>query len=193
MTDHPPILFVDTETTSLDERTGQITELAFCPLIGPSDRLVLPHFTHNADPASLDISQHHARELWDTSQWASKEDLIALRMLLTGAVLAGANASFDARFLTNVFPDRPWHYRVLCVETYAAGALGLEVAVTLSGTAAMLRSMGFAVHHSDHTAQSDVLCARDVYIAARTYSMETAERRAGRLLAAHNAGERAMG
>ena len=193
MTDHPPIIFVDVESTSLDERTGQITEVAWCPLIGDSDRLVLPHFTHNASQMSLDIQGHHARELWDTSTWASREDLNNLRVLLTGVVLAGANASFDARFLTNVFPERPWHYRVLCVETYAAGALGLEVAVTLSDTAARLRDMGFAVHHSDHTAQSDVLCARDVYIAARTYSMETAERRAGRLLAAHNAGERAMG
>ena len=193
MTDHPPIIFVDTETTGLDERLHQITEIAWCPLIGDSDRLVLPHFTHNADQAALDISQHHARELWDTSNWASKEDLIALRMLLTGAVLAGANSAFDARFLTSVFPDRPWHYRVLCVETYAAGALGLEVAVTLSGTAAMLRSMGFVVHHSDHTAQSDVLCARDVYIAARTYSMETAERRAARLLAAEKTRERVTG
>jgi len=193
MTDHPPIIFVDTETTGLDERLHQITEIAWCPLVGDSDRLILPHFTHNADQTALDISQHHARELWDTSNWASKEDIYGLGKTLTGAVIGGANVGFDTRFLTNVFPDRPWHYRPLDVEQYAAGALGLEVAVTLSGTAAMLRSMGYAVHHSDHTAQSDVLCARDVYIAARMYSMETADRRAVRLAAAEKARERAMG
>ena len=190
MTDHPPIVFVDTETTDLDERVGQITEIAWCPVIGDSDRLVLPHFTHNANQMSLDISQHHARELWDTSTWASKEDLLALRTLLTGAVIGGANVGFDTRFLTNVFPDRPWHYRPLDVEQYAAGALGLEVAVTLSETASRLRDLGFAVHRSDHTAQHDVLSARDVYIAARTLSLETAERRAVRFAAAEKARER---
>ncbi len=193
MTDHPPIIFIDSETTSLDDRTGQITELAWCPLIGPSDRLVLPHFTHEADQTSLDIQGHHARELWDVSTWASREDMLALRATLTGAVIAGANPGFDVRFLSNIFHDRPWHYRPLCVETYAAGALGLEVAVTLSGTAAMLRSMGYAVHQSDHTAQSDVLCARDVYIAARAFAMESADRREVRLAAAERARERAMG
>jgi hypothetical protein len=193
MTDHPPIIFIDSETTSLDDRVGQITELAWCPLIGPSDRLVLPHFTHEADQTSLDIQGHHARELWDVSTWASREDMLALRTTLTGAIIAGANPGFDVRFLSNIFHDRPWHYRPLCVETYAAGALGLEVAVTLSGTAAMLRSMGFVVHQSDHTAQSDVLSARDVYIAARTYAMEPEERRLARLAAADAARERAMG
>jgi hypothetical protein len=193
MTDHPPIIFIDSETTSLDDRIGQITELAWCPLIGPSDRLVLPHFTHEADQTSLDIQQHHARQLWDVSTWASKEDMLALRTTLTGAIIAGANPGFDVRFLSNIFHDRPWHYRPLCVETYAAGALGLEVAVTLSGTASRLRDMGFVVHQSDHTAQSDVLCARDVYIAARTYAMEPEERRMARLAAADTARERAMG
>lgn len=193
MTDHPPIIFIDTETTDLDERVGQITEIAWCPLIGPIDRLVLPHFTHDADQVALDISQHHARELWDTSTWASKEDLQALRKTLTGAVIAGANVGFDTRFLTNVFRDRPWYYRPLDVEQYAAGSLGLEVAVTLSGTASRLRDMGFAIHQSDHTAQSDVRCARDVYIAARTLSLETAERRAVRFAAAERVRERVMG
>jgi hypothetical protein len=193
MTDHPPIIFIDSETTSLDDRVGQITELAWCPLVGPTDRLVLPHFTHEADQTSLDIQGHHARELWDPSTWASKEDMLALRQTLTGAIIAGANPGFDVRFLSNIFHDRPWHYRPLCVETYAAGALGLEVAVTLSGTAAMLRSMGFVVHQSEHTAQSDVQCARDVYIAARLFANEDHERRQARWAAANQTASQVLG
>jgi hypothetical protein len=184
MTDHLPIIFVDSETTGLDDRTQQITEFAWCGLTGPSDRLVLPHFTHGAEQAALDISGHHARELWDPSTWASKEDMLGLRTTLTGATIAGANVGFDMRFLSNVFHDRPWHYRPLDVEAYAAGALGWERGRKLSDTAFTLRAMGFTVHESDHTAQHDVLCARDVYIAARTFAMETNGRRAGRLLAA---------
>lgn len=190
MTEH--IIFLDSETTGLDDRTQQITELAWCELTGPSDRLVLPHFTHEAEQAALDISGHHARELWDPSTWASREDMLALRAILSGAVLAGANIGFDVRFLSNVFHDRPWYYRTLDVESYAAGALGWEVGHKLSETASRLRDMGFAIHESDHTAQHDVLCARDVYIAARLYSMETPARRAGRLLAAENTRERVM-
>jgi oligoribonuclease (3'-5' exoribonuclease) len=189
---HPRIVFVDSETTSLDDRTGQVTELAWCHLTGPSERLVLPHFTHEADQQSLDIQQHHARELWDASTWASREDMDHLRVELTEATLAGANVGFDLRFLSNIFHDRPWHYRTLDVEAYAAGALGWECGRTLSDTAARLRAMGFTVHHSDHTAQHDVLSARDVYIAARTYAMESDERRAARLLAAES-GSQSLG
>ena len=181
------IIFIDTETTGLDDRTQQVTEIAWCTVLGPSDRLVVPHFTHEAEQAALDISGHHGRQLWDTSTWASREDMIGLHGIINGATLAGANIGFDLRFLSNIYHDRPWHHRPLDIEAYAAGALGWEVAHKLSETAEHLRNMGFAIHQSDHTAQHDVLCARDVYIAARTYAMETPERRAGRLLAAHNA------
>lgn len=182
MSEH--IIFVDAETTGLDDRTQQITEFAWCELVGPSDRLVLPHFTHEAEQAALDISSHHARELWDPSTWASREDMLRLRTMLSGATLAGANVGFDMRFLSNIYHDRPWHYRQLDVEAYAAGALGWEVGRKLSETASRLRDMGFTIHESDHTAQHDVLCARDVYIAARTYAMETPPRRLSRAHAA---------
>lgn len=178
------IVFVDSETTGLDDRTQQITEFAWCGVTGPSDRLVLPHFTHEAEQAALDISGHHARELWEPSTWASREDMLSLRQVLSGATLAGANIGFDVRFLSNIYHDRPWHYRTLDVEAYAAGALGWEVGRKLSDTAAYLRDMGFTVHESDHTAQHDVLCARDVYLAARLFSMEPPNRRIQRVFVA---------
>jgi len=178
------IVFIDSETTGLDDRTQQITEFAWCELTGPSDRLVLPHFTHEAEQQALDMQGHHARELWDPSTWASREDMLRLRTMLSGAVLAGANVGFDMRFLSNIYHDRPWYYRTLDVEAYAAGALGWEVGRKLSDTASRLRDMGFTVHESDHTAQHDVLCARDVYIAARMYSMESPTRRVRRVFVA---------
>lgn len=185
------IIFVDSETTGLDDRTQQITEFAWCGLTGPSDRLILPHFTHGAEQAALDISGHHARELWDPSTWASREDMIGLHGILNGAILAGANVGFDVRFLSNVYTDRPWYYRTLDVESYAAGALGWEVGHKLSETASRLRDMGFTITESDHTAQHDVLCARDVYIAARTFAMEPRPRRVSRLRTAERIRERA--
>jgi len=178
------IIFIDSETTGLDDRTQQITEIAWCGVTGPSDRLVVPHFTHEAEQAALDISGHHARELWEPSTWASREDMLALHNVIAGATLAGANVGFDVRFLSNIFHDRPWHYRTLDVEAYAAGALGWEVGHKLSETSSYLRDMGFTVHESDHTAQHDVLCARDVYLAARLYSMEPPQRRIQRLFVA---------
>jgi len=178
------IVIIDTETTGLDDRTQQVTEIAWCGVTGPSDRLVVPHFSHEAEQAALDISGHHARQLWDPSTWASREDMLSLRGVLAGATIGGANVGFDLRFLSNIFHDRPWHHRPLDIEAYAAGALGWEVGHSLSDTASRLRDMGFTIHESDHTAQHDVLCARDVYIAARLFSMESPVRRVRRVFVA---------
>lgn len=85
----------------------------------------------------------------------------ALHEQLRGATLAGANPAFDARFLRALFgryhttrdTPEPWHYRLLDVSAYAAGALGLPGG-ELPGLARVCELVD--VDPPDHTAAGDV-------------------------------------
>lgn len=182
------IAFVDLETTGTDPARHHLWEVAvitrgvdgqdheYCWQTRPD--------LSTADPMALKISRYYMRTAFDedpvgesvkvahpTSE-ASKiptvRELAAeLAVLLDGAVLAAANVAFDAAFLDRFLRANgqapAWDYHLLEIESYAAGALGMQPPWKLDRFATEL---GVKLPEDRHTALADARLARDVYDAA---------------------------
>jgi DNA polymerase III epsilon subunit-like protein len=138
------IAFVDTETTHLDPRRGDVWEIAVirrredgvdCEYVWQ----IRPDLT-TADPESLKIGRFEERfavpdgvdaiEILASGpplKLTLPEMLFDLQDALRDAVIVGSNPGFDVAFLTKLLHahDRklPWHYRPVDVATLAVGAL----------------------------------------------------------------------
>lgn len=156
------LVFLDTETTGLDPLRHEVWEVAYAVDGGPVLSGVVPHSLRNADPEALSMNGYLAR---GHGRWVSVEN--GLRGSLSGATLVGANPAFDAAFLRARWGVSPWHYRLLDVEAYAAGVLGLEMPQGLAKTTKTVRDLGFDIPEPDHTAAGDVATVRAVYEALR--------------------------
>ena len=142
-TKQPPALaFVDTETTHLDPRYGNVWEIAVIRrrIDGVDSEFVWqvrPDLA-TADPEALKIGRYEERfaipDGWDALEfWSSgatmrsliPEMLFDLQEALSGAVVVGSNPGFDIAFLTKLLQAHgrklPWHYRPIDIATLAAG------------------------------------------------------------------------
>lgn len=151
----PPLAFVDTESSHLDERYGHAWEIAV--IRRDHDGIetenlwqVRIDLTH-ASPQSLEIGGYHQRfavpEGWDAMAIHAYADGTTKRMqltraelidevgvLLAGAVMVGSNPAFDDRFLRKLYVDPPWHYRTVDFAAVAAGhRYGLAAALRAAG------------------------------------------------------------
>ena len=161
-----PLAFVDVETTGLDAAVHEIWEVA---LLLDERAFVwqLPVDLGRADPRALALGhfcERRAEALTLPDEFAAD-----FSRLTWGHHLAGACVSFDAERLSGMLRAHGacpgWHHRLLDVEVYAAGALGLPGPVGLRDTAARL---GVEVDEAAlHTAIGDADLARAVYEAAR--------------------------
>lgn len=133
MTDPRPLAFIDCETTGLEPDRHEMWELAVILRAPGKDPVEgtwqLPVDLVTADPTSLQINHFYERydaEMNDTPRLAARE----IATMLDGATLIGSIPSFDAafvdRFLRRNGSAPSWHYRLLCVESLAAGRLGLR-------------------------------------------------------------------
>jgi DNA polymerase III epsilon subunit-like protein len=138
----PPLAFVDTETTHLDPRHGDVWEIAVIRRRedGVDSEYVWqirPDLT-TADPEALKIGRYEERFVvpdgWDAIEFMSSgapfrslipEMLFDLQEALSGAVVIGSNPGFDVTFLTKLLQAHgrklPWHYRPIDIATLAAG------------------------------------------------------------------------
>lgn len=168
------IVCLDTETGGLDPRQHQVIEVAWQVFDGDDmvSQLRLPHYPHLVSPEAAAINNYYGRNLQDPSTWAGEADLAYLEDVLDGATLLGANPAFDAEFMAQVFPNRPWHYRLLDIESMAHATLLLKESWGLAKIAEYLRteSKGFyEIPEPDHTAAGDVRTTVAVYRALRNY------------------------
>lgn len=191
----PTICFIDVETTGTDPGVHRPWEIGlivrapfyedqeYCWLIDHQD---LDFRT--AVPKALDVGRFHARHPWANSLVTDpvfRECAVAdaLVGMTAGAVLVGANVgSFDVPFLKAMFArcglTPEWDYHYVEVESYAAGAVGLEPTWKLD---ILLGVYGIEVPDgARHTALGDARLERDLYDTARAQ----ARRRVGRILAA---------
>ena len=161
------LIWIDVESTGLDPDQHEIFEIAYAIGDGEIRSSFVPHLPPRIDPDTrkaflvnnyLDRVEeipsglrHHRHK--GGGSWVSIER--ELRVAAKGATIAGANPDFDARMLHARWGYRPWHHRMLDVESAAMLALGLDQPPGLADIAAEL-----GIRPPDHTAAGDVQCAR---------------------------------
>lgn len=155
-------IFADTETTGLDPELHEVWEIAWAHDVGEVESAVVPHTLVGADPAALAMNGYFKRGLGHGV--ATEASLLAegrFRADLTGAVLVGANPSFDARFLAKRWGTEPWQYRMLDIEAYAMGALGWMKPRGLKDIRVeLVDRYGVEIPEPDHSAAGDVATLR---------------------------------
>jgi DNA polymerase III epsilon subunit-like protein len=178
------IVFLDTETTSLDIETGEVWEVG-C-IVRDTDRSwdeaeyekemrwFLPLFNFkNADPFALDIGKFWERYVWPDPQQYTKDymgEWARMFMQMTkGAYIVGAIPSFDIERLNNLCMRYDYrlfnHYHLVDVEALAAGKLGLAPPWKSDD---VFQALGIDTNsdeytHGKHTALGDARVVRDVY------------------------------
>lgn len=157
------LVFLDTETTGLNPWIHEIVEVAYAVDDGPVIRIELPHDLERAEEKALEVNRYHERNLSEEGETDWQEKSAAMEIALREATLVGANPAFDAGFLRTWYGFTNWHYRLLDVEAFAAGAFGWRVPVSLKDTATTLRDLGFEIPAPDHSAVADVETTRAIY------------------------------
>lgn len=169
MPDRPPtIVFLDGETTGLEPGRHEIWELALIvrtPGEEPQECLwQMPVSLVNADSTALRLNRFYERFDSGTARPQS-EVLDAVARVTANAYMVGSIPSFDTGFLEvamrrhNLAPA--WHYRLVCVESLAAGALGQRPPWS---TDDLGERLGVPKDKSDqHTAMGDARWAMKMY------------------------------
>lgn len=158
--------YLDTETTGLDARLHDTFELAWAIEDDPIRTVLLPHTLEYATPEALRINRYYERGLDQfapTGQFGWRDELAAFAQQAEGATIVAANPAFDQEALTKKLGYRPWHYRLLDVEAFAAGVLGLNRLMGLASLTDLLNDHGWGITKPDHTAEADVECLRAVH------------------------------
>jgi len=173
-----PLVFIDTETTSLDAETGEIWEVAAIRRDADASiqvrwRWFLPVTLDHADPVSLDIGRFHDRHPQGLTYKGGDEHCNTLDGFFAqfdkftqGAHLVGNVVSFDEERLHRLYRRHGhtpgWHYHLVDVEALIAGRLQIEPpwkSVDLSA------AIGVEVPDDDrkHTALGDAEWAMAMY------------------------------
>lgn len=172
------IVFIDCETTGLEDH-HEVVEVGWVAgLSMDSASLIVPHTLVGADPEALQVNQYYARELGDSERWCGLAELEQLSALLSSRTIAGANPSFEDRFLSRLLRGRVWRYRMIDVTQRAAQVMDAPVLGLHSTAAALRASSRLDIPEPDHTALGDALCARACWVALCVFDEQ--ERQFGR-------------
>jgi hypothetical protein len=171
-----PLIFLDTETTSLDRRTRRIWDLAYIRRFPDHDsetQAFVEVSLKHADPNSLKIGGYYKRH--PTPYGDSRRNVgpllsegRAARLVASefrDALLVGAVPSFDEETLADLLfrhgLQSTWHYHFVDVETLAAGRWGLQPPWDFD---AVLARAGLKYDEAErHTALGDARMVRDLY------------------------------
>lgn len=189
-TETPKLVFIDTETTSLNRRTRQAWDVGY--LMRPagaatsdldlSRQFFIDVDLSEADPISLRIGGYFERHpaasippLATSGSALSPADAAAkIERDTRGAILVGAVPNFDEETLANLLYAHglcpTWHYHLVDVETLAAGVLGMKPKWNFD---VVLDAFGLTYDEKDrHTTLGDARMVRNLYDAvyARTTS-----------------------
>lgn len=175
-------VFLDTETTSLDRRTRHIWDLGYI-VREPGKPDVewqwyldqTPQEMRVADPMSLRIGGYYDRhpDPYLRGELPGDQEVVTwpqvgwhIARALRDAVLVGAVISFDEETLARELWEHcglqpTWHYHLLDIETFAAGALRLPPRWDFDR---LLAEYGLTYDEADrHTALGDARMVRDLY------------------------------
>jgi hypothetical protein len=170
-----PLVFIDTETTSLDRRTRRIWDLAYIKRLPMGDieqQCFVQVPLELADPMSLKIGGYYDRHPHPysppgsgngaPSEWVVAQEVAAS---FRDAILVGAVPSFDEETLADLLFRHgltpTWHYHLVDVETLAAGYWGLRPPWDFDS---ILARAGLKYDEADrHTALGDARMVRDLF------------------------------
>lgn len=164
------LIFIDLETTGLDPSRHAVWEIAWADEDSDVTSFMVPlDFAgcDRADPEALRIGDFDAR-------YRPHDDALILEGLLRertrGATIVGANPAFDTAFLAARWDERPWHHRLIDIETYAMPILGLARPVGLADLVGIIGNrLGVRIAAPDHTAAQDVRTVRAAWRTLRRY------------------------
>lgn len=156
------VCFLDTETTSLNPKTGQVIELFIAKFDSEgvrTDHMFRMLFDEDsADKKALEINKYYERkELWYSAR--PFEDYAHIIMdVLMGSTIIAHNVSFDASFLKEEFArcgilKTPWKRPI---DTYSIAKFMLENSALYSCSLKSLRYFFNLPKSSHHTAKDDV-------------------------------------
>lgn len=166
------LIFLDTETTGLEDDKHAVWEIAWAINDGPIESRVLVHSLMTADPKALEINGYFRRHEGATPRSAGPQVDLMIREVLKGNTLVCSNPPFDRGFLKARWKDSPWHHRSVDISSFAMPLLGHDRPMGLAMVAAELREMGYEIPWEDHSAAGDVNAMREAYWALKTMQRE---------------------
>jgi DNA polymerase III epsilon subunit-like protein len=176
------VVFLDTETTGLDEESERIFEIAVIGETGAEYVACIEpegFVLEQMHPKALEVNRYYERTTNPLWTWdALIPTLNNLDSILEGRHIVGAVPDFDARFLKATFkreglPVPRWHYHLIDVEARAVGwlaAQGIEVELPWDSDA-LSRLCGVEPPQGEdrHTALADARWAKALYEVTATH------------------------
>lgn len=152
------LIFVDTETTGLNNETDQLVELSYARREGPITTL---YFGVEEVPDFIDgLIKFTERGI--AGRKSSADEVMEFLSLSEDQTMVAANPHFDRTFMTTADLYR-FHYRTLDVETYAMSVLSLDEMPSMREVFEHLKEEGFDLPEPDHSSAGDVATLREAY------------------------------
>jgi Exonuclease len=167
-----PLVFIDTETVSLESADDVIWEVALMKADGNEHLWHLPVDLGRANAESLKIGRFYERSPQMIDRGRETDYLTPSRAfardfsrLTADKYLVGAVPSFDEERLRKLLRANgacpSWSHRLICVEVLAAGAMKWSLPIGLTRTA---DALGIRVDETmQHTALGDARVAKAVF------------------------------
>jgi DNA polymerase III epsilon subunit-like protein len=161
------LVFLDTETTGLDDAKHEVWEIAWVVNDDPHvQERILVHSLKTANMESLEMNHYLEKHPEGARSQGPMVDL-EVRSVIEGNTLVCANPPFDRGFLKRRWGIEPWHYRSIDLETMALGILEHDRPKGLKDVSDELRGLGYNIGEPSHGAWVDVVVLRESYRALR--------------------------
>jgi oligoribonuclease (3'-5' exoribonuclease) len=161
------LIFLDTETTGLDEQFHEIWEIAWAiNNEAPVQERILVHSLKTANIESLEMNGYLEKYPEGARSEGPMVDL-AVRQVLKDNTLVCANPTFDRMFMKKRWGNEPYHYRSIDVESMALLFFDWDRPRGLKDISDTLRAMGYNIAEPTHAAWVDVVVLRECYFALR--------------------------
>jgi oligoribonuclease (3'-5' exoribonuclease) len=158
------LIFLDTETTGLDDDKHDIWEIAWVINYGPVEERILVHSLKTADQVALDTNGY-LRYFPNGARSEGPLVDLEVRRVLSGNTLVCANPTFDRMFMKKRWGSEPYHYRSVDLESMAMLFFGWERPKGLKDISDAVRELGYAIQEPNHRAFRDVVVLRECYYA----------------------------
>jgi DNA polymerase III alpha subunit (gram-positive type) len=154
-------VFVDTETTGLDPDNDELVELTYGTIQPYGFVTKTLYFGVETVPEFVD-NMIKFTERGIAGRMSTPEEIQEYRDFTRDQTMVAANPSFDGDFLKkNSLYE--FHYRMLDIESFAAGILGLNFMPGMKDIYNLFIVNDVELPEPQHTSESDVLAMMAIY------------------------------